>query len=49
MAALHADIANAAHLAAEDRLEEFLQAFPFAGSTAPKETRQLAIALKTVI
>jgi hypothetical protein len=47
--ALHAHISSAARFATEDRLEELLQAFPFAGSAVPKETRELAVALETVV
>ena len=47
--ALHADISDAAHLAAEDHLEELLETFPFIGPAAPKETSERPIALETVV
>ncbi len=49
MAALHADISDAAHLTSEDRLEKLLQTFPFARATAPEVASELPIALETVV
>ena len=49
MAALHADISDAAHLTPEDRLEELLQPFPFAGAAASKVASELPVALETVV
>jgi hypothetical protein len=49
MAALHADVADAPRLAAEDRLEELLQPLPFAGPATPKQPRELAVMLEPVV
>jgi len=49
MAALHADIPDAAHLTSEDRLEKLLQAVPFARAAASKVASELPIALETVV
>ena len=46
MAALHADIPDAAHLTSEDRLEKLLQTFPLAGAVGPEETGEPPIALR---
>jgi hypothetical protein len=49
VAALHADIPDAPRLAAEDRLEELLEAFPLARSVVPKKARQVPVALEAVV
>ena len=49
MAALHADIPDAADLTSEDRLEKLLQTFPFARAAASKVASELPIALETVV
>src|ERR1700680_29452 len=49
MAALHADLPDAAHLPSGDRLEKLLQTFPFALATASKVASELPIALETVV
>jgi hypothetical protein len=47
--ALHANISDPTHLTTEDRLEELLQTLPLPRPTAPEETRQLPVALETVV
>jgi hypothetical protein len=49
MAALHADIPDAAHLTSENRLEKLLQTFPFVRATPSKVASELPIALETVV
>jgi hypothetical protein len=49
MAALHADISDAARLATEDRLEELLETFPFAGPVSSKQTDETPIPLEAVV
>ena len=49
MAALHADIPDAALLTSEDRLEKLLQTFPFARAPAAEMASELPIALQTVV
>ena len=49
MAALYADISDAAHLTSEDSLEKLLQTFPFARASASKVASELPITLETVV
>jgi len=49
MAALHADISDAADLTSEDRLEKLLQTFPFVRATSSKVASELPIALETIV
>ena len=47
--ALHPHIPGAARLTTEDRLEELLETFPFAGPMVAKVPRQAGISLKSIV
>ena len=49
VAALHADIPDAAHLASEESFEELLETSPLTRPAGPKQPGELPIVLKTVI